>query len=663
MTSNHVTDQEAIDTADRASPLMNRFKGSANEPGRRIPVLFPVPVDNAFDYLAPSIEVGFDDPLTAGTFVRAPFGGRDRIGIVWPLQDQDENQQGAPEERPEDNPLQHGDNKVVALEKLKSVETRIDAPPLSQACLDFIKWLSDYTMAPLGMALRLFIRSGDVAVPPSPKTGYRRVVRIPETIRLTDARKNVLAMMSEQPQPMALIAAKTGASDAVVRSLAKAGGLERVDIDPDTPFSPPNASAPAPDFSREQAHAVSALADHIRGGEGTILLDGVTGAGKTEVYLEAVAETLKLHPDAQVLVMLPEIALTMPFLDRISSRFEASPAAWHSDLTAVERRRVWRRVADGNAKVVVGARSALFLPYQNLKLIVVDEEHETAYKQDEGVVYQARDLAVARGDRGRFPVVLSSATPSLETVVNVDQGKYAITRLRARFGGAKTPDISLIDLRKSPPEKDHWLSPEAVDAINQEISNGNQALLFLNRRGYAPLTICRKCGERIKSPYSDTWMVEHRFERKLVCHHTGFSMPKPSACPSCKAVDSLHPCGPGVERVAEEAAERWPNARQAVLSSDTAPTPAAMREILDRMKAGDIDILIATQVVAKGHHFPDLTLVVVVDADMGLAGGDLRAGEKTFQLLSQVAGRSGRGQNPGRALLQTHQPDAAVLQA
>ncbi len=399
------------------------------------------------------------------------------------------------------------------------------------------------------------------------------------------------------------------------------------------------------------------------GGHKTILIDGVTGSGKTEVYLEAAAAALEKDASAQAVILLPEIALTLPFLARVKERFGAEPAPWHSDLTSAQRRRTWRRVAEGQARLVVGARSALFLPFPNLRLVIVDEEHDAAYKQEDGVIYHARDLAVLRGAQSGFPVILASATPSLETVVNVDEGRYDAVGLGSRASGASLPDISLIDMREHAAEPGKWLSPVLVDAINANLSVREQSLLFLNRRGYAPLTLCRRCGHKMTAPGSDSMLVEHRFENRLVCHHTGFSMPKPKSCPVCNAVDSLAACGPGVERVAEEARERWPEARIEILSSDTAPTPGAMRSILDAMRDGEIDILIATQVAAKGHHFPNLTLVGVVDADMGLAGGDLRAAERTYQLLSQVAGRAGREEKPGRVLLQTFQPQAPVLAA
>ncbi|MEO0880131.1 MAG: primosomal protein N', partial [Pseudomonadota bacterium] len=552
--------------------------------------------------------------------------------------------------------------------KMKAIEHVFDAPPLPPAVISFIAWVADYTMTAPGAVLRLVMRSGDALSPRKPATAFRPALFAPD-VKMTVARSKVLDVLNaggaqSVPKTAAEIARAAGVSDAVVRGLEKAGVLEKIDIDPDAPFAAPDLMRSGKTLSSEQAAAV-AVAESLLGADDPppLLIDGVTGSGKTEVYLEAAAAALKSDPGAQVLIMLPEIALTAPFLKRVEARFGAAPAAWHSDVKQAERRRVWRRVLDGNARVVVGARSALFLPFKNLKMIIVDEEHESAYKQEEGVIYHGRDMAVARARLGGFPVLLASATPSLETVVNVDQGRYALSRLEARFGGATMPDVSLIDMRKTPAEQQRWLSPPLIEAVNETLARGEQSLLFLNRRGYAPLTICRRCGHRMTAPDSDTLLVEHRFEKRLVCHHTGFSMAKPDACPACKAVDGLVACGPGVERVAEEVSGLWPGARLAVLSSDTAQSPQTMREALDAMEESRIDIMIATQIVAKGHHFPGLTLVGVVDADMGLAGGDLRAAERTYQLLSQVAGRAGRSEKAGRALLQTFQPGAPVLAA
>ncbi|GAB4517952.1 MAG: primosomal protein N' [Amphiplicatus sp.] len=602
----------------------------------RIKVLFPLPLDKAYDYLAPDAA-----GAGPGAWVRARFGPNRVVGVVWPAREDDEP--------------------AVEPAKLKSIEAVLGAPPLAPAVMEFVEWVAAYAMFPRGAVLRLVMRSGDALTPPEGLVGYRPTGARPA--RMTAQREAALAAAGDGALSARALATQAGVSEGVVRALAAAGALAPEPIDPDPPFPAPDPCRPGRALSPEQQAGARRLLDLIACDRPRpVLLDGVTGAGKTEVYLEAVAAALRADPDAQALVLLPEIALTLPFLKRIEERFGAEPAAWHSDLTAAQRRRVWRRVLDGSARLVVGARSALFLPYRDLRLIVVDEEHDAAYKQEDGVLYQARDMAVARGALGRFPVILASATPSLETVVNVDQGRYALVRLAARYGGARLPQIGLVDMRRAPPEPGRWLSPPLVEGVDEALAAGGQALLFLNRRGYAPLTICRRCGHRMKAPDSDTWLVEHRFENRLVCHHTGFSMPKPAACPVCNAVGALAACGPGVERVAEEAAERWPEARRAVLSSDAAG-PAQVRAILDAMREGQIDILIATQLVAKGHHFPNLVFVGVIDADMGLAGGDLRAAERTYQLLSQVAGRAGRAERPGRALLQSFSPEAPVLQA
>ena len=362
-------------------------------------------------------------------------------------------------------------------------------------------------------------------------------------------------------------------------------------------------------------------------------------------------------------MLLPEIALTAQWLERFRIRFGVAPAEWHSELTATQRRLTWRAIADGEAGIVVGARSALFLPFPNLGLIVVDEEHDAAFKQEDGVMYSARDMAVVRGRIEGFPVALVSATPSLETIVNVEAERYTALQLPERHGGAALPDMSLVDLRRSPPPRGRWISPPVEIAIGEALQAGEQALLFLNRRGYAPLTLCRACGYRFECPNCTAWLVEHRFYRVLQCHHCGFTIPPPPTCPKCSAEESLVPCGPGVERIAEEVAGLFPQARHAVMASDTLTGPQSAGEFVRRVNAHEIDVLIGTQIVAKGHHFPLLTVVGVIDADLGLAGGDLRAGERTYQLLAQVAGRAGRAERPGRVFLQTYAPENAVMQA
>ncbi|MGF1611326.1 MAG: primosomal protein N', partial [Kiloniellales bacterium] len=457
-----------------------------------------------------------------------------------------------------------------------------------------------------------------------------------------------------------------GVGSSVVKGLLAAGLLEEVWLTPPPAFAPPDPRAPGPALSDAQQAAATALQERATDGYSVTLLDGVTGSGKTEVYFEAIAAALAAG--RQVLVLLPEIALSAQWLERFKRRFGAPPAQWHSDLSSRERRLTWRAVAEGTARLVVGARSALFLPYPELGLIVVDEEHEAAFKQEDGVIYHARDMAVVRARLGEIPIVLVSATPSLETLVNVQSERYGSLHLPERHGSAGLPQVALIDLRRDKPPPlpglgQSWLSPTLRQAVGETLSAGEQVLLFLNRRGYAPLTLCRACGHRLTCPNCTAWLVEHRLTGKLQCHHCGYWSGLPDRCPECGAVDSLAACGPGVERLAEEVAALFPKARRAVMSSDTLLGPADATALVQAMQAGEIDLLIGTQIAAKGNHFPRLTCVGVVDADLGLAGGDLRAAERTYQLLGQVAGRAGRADHPGRVLIQTFEPDHPVMQA
>jgi primosomal protein N' (replication factor Y) len=605
-------------------------------PRQRVKVLLPLPMGDGYDYALDG------EVARPGQFVRVPLGPRELVGVVWT----DEPDAAVPDA------------------KLKPLSEVLAAPALTPDVMAFVDWVARYTLSPRGTVLRLVMRSGQALSKVRPQTAFRLADPQPASLRLTPQRLGVLDAAADGARSAAELAEAGGVSDAVVRGLARAGALEAVEIDPDPPFGEPDPDRPGRALSPDQAAAVRELQSLIAaGGYSTTLLDGVTGSGKTEVYLEAVAETLRRDPTAQICIMLPEIALTLPFLKRVEERFGAAPAHWHSDVSGAGRRRVWRRVADGTARLVIGARSALFLPYRNLRLVIVDEEHEAAYKQHDGVLYQGRDMAIARGALAGFPVILASATPSLETLANVEEGRFGFVRLPSRYGPAVMPQTALIDMRATPPDQGRWLSPPAIEAVTEVTARGEQALLYLNRRGYAPVTLCRKCGERMTAPKSDTWLVEHKYTGRLVCHHTGYSIPRPEYCPHCGAHDSLVPCGPGVERIAEEARATWPDARIEIFSSDTVMHPGAAKSLLHRMTTGEIDILVATQAAAKGHNFPGLTLVVAVDADLGLAGGDLRAAERTFQTLSQVAGRAGRAEKPGRVLLQTYQPENPVIVA
>ncbi len=598
-----------------------------------VEVLPPVAVDQTYSYFAPP---GLD--LAPGDSVKIPLGAREAYGVVW--------------EAPQ---------AVCGRGNLKSVIARYDRPPLSQRLRDFLDWLAHWTLTPRGMALRLATRAAEDAGPDAPRLLYRATGASPQ--RPTPTRARVLkAAEGGVAFSKKALAEAAACSAGVIDSLVDEGALEAVAAPPAPVVEPLDALFAPPKLEPKQQAAAEALTAAVRaGGYRPFLLEGVTGSGKTEVYFEAIAAALQ--GGGQALVMMPEIALTKQFLERFAARFGAKPAEWHSGVSARKRARIWRGAAEGEVKVVAGARSALFLPFRDLRLIVVDEEHEGAYKQDDGVSYNARDMAVVRARIEGATIALASATPSIETRVNAATGRYTRLHLDARAGARPMPVLDAIDMRVEGPERGRWIAPRLALAVGETIARGEQALLFLNRRGYAPLTLCRHCGHRFRCQNCDAWLVEHRFRHALVCHHCGHLERRPDICPECEAEDSLAACGPGVERLAEEAALLFPDARALVLSSDFPGGAERLRREIEEIASGAFDIVIGTQLVAKGHNFPYLTLVGVVDADLGLGSGDPRAAERTFQLLAQVTGRAGRGDQPGRALIQTYQPEHPVIRA
>ncbi|MBV9548686.1 MAG: primosomal protein N' [Alphaproteobacteria bacterium] len=606
-------------------------------------VLLPRPLAGAYDYKLPP---GCNAPR--GTLVTAPLGNTEMLGVVW-----------GPAEG------------VVGDNRLKLAEPLEGSPALPPRLCDFIDWVADYTLTPPGAILAMALRSRGAFEPEARRTAYVKGEAVPA--RLSQARKRALEVAADGlARSISGLAEDANVSPAVVRGLVTAGALVATTLPEFAPFVAPDPAFAAVTLGDDQARAASALRQAVAAEKFSAhLLDGVTGSGKTEVYFEAVAAALSTGK--QVLILLPEIALTAQFLERFAARFGTRPAEWHSDLSQKERRRVYRAVMRGEARVVVGARSALFLPFQSLSLIVVDEEHEQAFKQQDGALYHARDMAVVRARIEHCPVVLASATPSLESFVNAAGGRYVHHRLPRRHGVAELPAVRLIDLRKERDEIDaavraQWLSPPLRAAIAETLAAGEQAMLFLNRRGYAPLTLCEACGHKFTCPSCATWLVEHKYRRRLACHQCGYEIAAPNACPACQESGTLIACGPGVERVAEEFAAFFPAARYAIASSDTVQSqphtgPLEVQGPLRAFARQEIDVLIGTQIVAKGHHFPHLTLVGVVDADLGGADGDVRARERTFQLLHQVAGRAGRAEKPGMVLLQTRNPEDAVMQA
>lgn len=603
-----------------------------------IGVLLPLPFNEPFDYK-------IEGEAVLGELVRVPFGREVHVGVVW----------------------KKGKSSNLDESKIKPIMERINFPPLSAELRKFIEFVSGYNMAFAGQVLKMVLSVRQVFDDPKMTVLYELSGKTLAEAKLknSDARWRVMDFLKFAPFNRQDIAAGAGVGQSVIKAMIDAGVLRPVLIEDKKEFEKPNAAYKKVNLTDEQKEAAAQLVGEIGNGFNVTLLDGVTGSGKTEVYFEAVARALELGQ--QVLILVPEIGLTSQWLGRFERRFGVKPAKWHSALGNRERIDTWKAVIEGRAKVLVGARSALFLPYQNLGLIVVDESHDQSFKQEDAVNYQGRDMAIVRAKYEQIPIILSTATPDLETVVNVEEGKYDIVELKSRFAAAVLPEIKIIDLKQDKPVRGSWgvswLAPTLANALKENLERQEQSMLFLNRRGYAPLVICRDCGHRIQCPNCTAWLTEHRRVGNLVCHHCGYVTPIPKECPECHSETGLTACGPGVERVAEEVKFRFPTARVKILSSDITTNFAEVSQVIHEMEEGNVDILIGTQILAKGHHFPSLTLVGIVDADLGLMGSDLRASERTFQLLSQVAGRAGRGEKKGTVYLQTLYPENAVLQA
>ncbi|QOL81187.1 primosomal protein N' [Pseudooceanicola spongiae] len=602
--------------------------------GTLVSVLTTQPLDRTLDYRAP--EGGIAD----GAFVMVPLGPRQVIGVVWGVG------QGG-----------------FDLSKARAISKVLPVAPMREEMREFLLRAGDYTLTPMSAMLRLATRAPGLSDQPSMQKVYRLGEAEPD--RMTDARTRVIAVLEEFAGlsfTLKELAENAGVSASVIKGLVAQNVVWEENTPRDLPYPRLDPDLPGKPLTESQSSAAEILRKGIQSGAyGTTLLRGVTGSGKTEVYLEAVASCLA--KGRQALVLLPEIALSAEFLTRVEKRFGARAAEWHSGVTMTERRRAWKMVGEGEAQLVVGARSALFLPFRDLGLIVVDEEHDSSYKQEDGVHYNARDMAVLRASLAGAQVVLASATPSLESWVNAQAGKYQRIDMTDRFGAAVLPNMKALDMRQEEMASGQWISPSLKAAVDARIAAGEQSLLFLNRRGYAPVTICRACGDQIECPQCDARMVEHRFLKRLMCHQCGESIPMPEACPKCEVVGKLSAVGPGVERLTEEATTLFPDARIATLSSDLFASSRALKQAVETIANGGADIVVGTQLVAKGHNFPLLTLVGVIDADLGLHGSDMRAAERTFQLMRQVAGRAGRADRPGEALLQTFQPEHPVIRA
>ena len=602
-----------------------------------VSVQVPLAVAQTYDYRVPP-----DMGVAIGDIVRVPLGNRECDAVVWGLAS------------------------TPPRIKLKTLIRRYDIPPLAQDMRDFIDRMADYVMAPRGLVLRLAMRVPKAFLPPRAQL----VCRLNDTkadlapLKMTAARRRVFACFDAPDIELSptVLAGRAGVSIAVIKKLIALGYLVVREIVQEAVFAHPHYNRDSVMLSGAQKTIARDFIEAVERQKFAVhVLDGVTGSGKTEVYFEAIAAALAAQK--QVLVLLPEIALTAQFLERFVERFGHRPALWHNALSDTLRRLHWRGVARGDVRIVVGARSALFLPWRALGLIVVDEEHDTSFKQEEGVVYNARDMAVLRVQCADCPIILSSATPSFETIANAQRGRYVRHNLPDRYGGALMPQIMLINMRAHPPPRGSWLAPPLVNSLAQALARGAQALLFLNRRGFAPLVLCRGCGHRYMCATCDAWMVSHMARKRLICHHCGADTPMPVRCDKCDGDDTLVACGPGIERIYEEVCRHFPTMRTRLLSSDHAGGVEQMAELLADIAAGEVDIIIGTQIVAKGHHFPNLGFVGVVDADLGLDNGDLRASERTYQLLSQVAGRAGRASVSGQVMIQTYMDTHPVMQA
>ncbi len=644
------------------SEILNRFLDTNDKLSMRTiyTVLPTAPVDKNYSYIFEGDGEPREQSPDIGGFVLIPFGGQQIPGVIWGM----ETAQGMEAAR--------------GTERLKSILHVYDLPPLSNTMRQFIDRVASYNMAPRGSVLKLVVPMASALDDPPSVAVYQLTEAGENDATWSDfahgtkgstrgVHEAIRTYLQNSAATMAELMQELSCKRSHIATLEKRGliiknftkSTARI-VQTPTCFTPVRLSSEQQIAAQKLCDLIDPAAQNPQKKYKPILLDGVTGSGKTEVYFEAVAKVNEAGQ--QALVLLPEIALSHGFIDRFSARFGHAPTLWHSALTPAARRKNWRSIVNGEAKVIVGARSALFLPYVNLGLIVVDEEHESAYKQEEILIYNARDMAVLRAATEQIPIILSSATPSLETVKNSMDGKYDEIRLPSRFGDAQLPDVHLLDLRKDPPPKNCFISPILLQHLTDTLADGRQALLFLNRRGFAPLTLCRTCGHRLECPHCTAWLVEHRRSESLECHHCGYKIKLPPVCPSCGDSNSFVPCGPGVERIATEIDEYLPAAKPLIMASDILNTPALISEAFAKIHAREVNLIIGTQLIAKGHHFPHMTCVGIIDADLGLSGGDLRAGEHSFQLLQQVSGRAGRGAFPGQVFLQTYNPEQPIMQ-
>ncbi|PIR37126.1 MAG: primosomal protein N' [Alphaproteobacteria bacterium CG11_big_fil_rev_8_21_14_0_20_39_49] len=600
-----------------------------------VKVLFPLFLPEPLTYSVPA-----DSKIKEGDFVRANLGNKSVIGVVWQTDISDSGKY-----------------------KIKPINKKLNVRPLSPDLMKFINWVADYTLSGKGMVLKMAMSSPKALEDEKQITAYEINKQALSDIKISKHGMRVISLLNEAGIPLTAseIEEQAAVGKSVIKTLVDKGAIKITLIEPRRDI--PHISKLDINLSASQQIAADELCKKVEAQKfSATLLDGVTGSGKTEVYFSAIEQALQIE-GSQILIMLPEIALTTQIVHRFEQKFGFEPTKWHSGLTPARKEKNWRDISNGRARLIIGARSALFLPYTNLRAIIVDEEHDGSYKQEEGVIYHARDMAVVRAGIEKCPIILASATPSIETVENVRSGKYSVLKLDSRFGEAVMPDIKIVDMRKEKLRADKWISSFLKEQLAQNIIAGRQSLLFLNRRGYAPLTLCRECGFRFKCPDCSSWLVEHKSFKKLMCHHCGFNRHIPEQCPECNKEDRLVSCGPGVERIVEELQDSFPTARICLMTGDNITSSKQVSEVLRSITDGEVDIIVGTQVIAKGHHFPELTHVGVIDADLGLEGGDLRASEHTYQLLQQVAGRAGREKQKGTVIMQSYMPDNSVMKS
>jgi len=523
------------------------------------------PFDQVFTYKAD------DQSLELGQIVIVPFGKNVEVGMVWEV--------GV--KKPEYT--------------IKKIDTIIDGIKLNEKNIKFLKWVSNYTLAPLGSVFKLLIINKDIV-------GYQR-----ENAKL-------------------------------IKPIFKSTKLNEEQ-----------------DKIKEDIINIQKISDK------PIVLEGVTGSGKTEVYFDLIE--LEIKQSKQILIMVPEISLTPQLEKRFKERFGIDIDVWHSKITPKKRKEIWHKCYYGDPVVIIGARSSLFLPFNNLGLIVIDEEHDSSYKQEDTIRYQARDLAVVKSSLEKNKLLLTSATPSLETINNINKKKYHHFFLSKQHSGLPLPEITLVDLSKNKLEKNQWISSLLKMEIEHCLKNQEQALIFLNRRGYSPLSLCIECGYRHQCQQCSSWLVMHQQKKRLLCHQCGRIKEMSFDCPKCLEKESIKFIGPGVERIAEELTQTFSDKVIGIMSSDIINSPKKIKDLIRKFSNKEIDIVVATQIMAKGYDFPNLSLVGVIDADAGLFGSDMRAIEKTYNMLQQVSGRAGRSKKSGKVIIQTYYPEQPIIQS